>query len=76
MSGDQMPPEPGGDPTTSAAASEQALDHLLAELHAARSAAIQAGADPEAVTLGLQERLRRVRGMLGAHEDDAPPGDG
>jgi hypothetical protein len=60
----------GEDP---ASASDELRDHLTSELRAARTAAIRAGADPDAVTADLEERLRRVDLMLAALDEPTDP---
>ncbi|WP_326550531.1 hypothetical protein [Micromonospora sp. NBC_01813] len=51
---------------------EELTGYLLAELRAAGSTAVRAGAEPAAVTADLDERLRRVQAMLAAVEDATP----
>ncbi|WP_428966183.1 hypothetical protein [Micromonospora fluostatini] len=48
-------------------------EYLASELRAAGTAAVRAGADPDAVTADLQERLRRVNRMLAALDTPAEP---
>ncbi|SCE68791.1 hypothetical protein GA0074696_0236 [Micromonospora purpureochromogenes] len=55
-------------------ASDELREYLASELREATSAAIRAGADPDAVTADLAERLRRVRLMLAGLEETADPG--
>lgn len=64
MSGDPIDPEPGEQVESPAGPADQARDYLLEQLRAARSAAVQAGTDPDAVTADLAERLRRLRAEL------------
>jgi Flp pilus assembly protein TadB len=54
-------------------ASDELREYLASELRAATSAAIRAGADPDAVTADLQERLRRVQLMLAGLEKPTEP---
>lgn len=49
---------------------------LYQELRSAYSATVHGGADPEAVTADLTERLRRVRAMRTAAEGSADSPDG
>jgi hypothetical protein len=48
---------------------DELREYLLAELRAAKSAAIRTGTDPEAMTADLNERLRRLRLMRAEAED-------
>ena len=77
MPRDPTSPDPGDLPTPPGvtAAADEAVGYLEAELRAARSAAIRAGAGPDAVTADLQERVRRVRRMLAANEDERASGE-
>ncbi|MFI6232719.1 hypothetical protein ACIBD9_04045 [Micromonospora sp. NPDC050784] len=54
-------------------ASKELRDYLASELRAAGSAAIGAGADPDAVTADLAERLHRINLMLAALEEPTNP---
>ena len=65
MSSDPTGPDQG----EQAASTDEAREYLLAALRAARSAASQAGADPDAVTADLEDRLRRLRDELDALPD-------
>lgn len=47
-------------------ASAELREYLASELRAAETAAIRAGADPDAVTADLEERLRQINIMLAA----------
>lgn len=51
--------------------SDELREYLAAQLRAAGTAAVRAGADPDAVTAGLEERLRRINLMLAALEEAA-----
>jgi hypothetical protein len=73
MSAGPTSPGPFGDRTPSDTG--EAHEYLVAALHAARSDALQAGADPDAVTADLEDRLRRVRQMLAVEEDVPASGD-
>lgn len=66
---------PGTDEARSAV--DRAREYLESEVRAARAAAIATGADPGAVTVDLEQRLRRIRRML-ADEEGRPssPGSG
>ncbi|MDG4762881.1 hypothetical protein O7632_01935 [Solwaraspora sp. WMMD406] len=64
---------PPDDPVPPGAPADELTGYLLSELRAARSAAVRAGADPDAVTADLNERLRRLRMMLAAVDEDVMP---
>lgn len=72
MSSDPTGPVPDQEPAASTSSAEQARDYLVAALREARSAADTAGADPDAVTADLVERLRRLRDELEAQPDPDP----
>lgn len=61
----------GEDP---ASGSAELREYLASELRAAKTAAVRAGADPDAVTVDLEERLRRVNLMLAALDEPTGPG--
>jgi hypothetical protein len=69
-------PVPSGDQVPPRVPAEELRGYLISQLRAAGSAAVRAGADPKAVTADLNERLRRVRQMLSAVDDDAPTAAG
>jgi hypothetical protein len=66
-------PNPCGNSTPSD--THEAREYLAAVLRAARSDAVEAGADPDAVAAGLRERLRRVRQMPTSDQHESPPGN-
>ncbi|MEV0005822.1 hypothetical protein AB0H28_26555 [Micromonospora sp. NPDC050980] len=56
------------------AASDELREYLASELREAASAAVRAGATPDAVTADLEERLRRLRLMLADLTEATDPG--
>lgn len=73
MPGDLPNPAPDDGRALSGSTAEEARDYLMAELHAARSAAVRAGADPDAVTAELAERVRLARDLLTARQQENRP---
>ncbi|MBF5032431.1 MULTISPECIES: hypothetical protein [unclassified Micromonospora] len=53
--------------------SAELREYLTSELREAGAAAVRAGADPDAVTADLKERLRRINEMLAAAEEATHP---
>jgi hypothetical protein len=72
MSSDPTGPVPDQEPASATSSADQARDYLVAALRDARSAADAAGADPDAVTADLVERLRRLRDELEARQHPDP----